>query len=108
VPREPSPPTDWWTRFGKVLPKGVRERVYEPALADLRLERFESEAGTESVPFGLSALMTLLGCLPIALHWSVTRPGTLSRRSRIVLVSAVVVVSLVVIAQYFTTVEAGY
>jgi hypothetical protein len=85
-----------WRALGRLLPREVRERVFEPAFADLlRAWLTSSRSG---VPFPLRAVGTLLGCLPIAVPRLFVREGRLTRlgRASIVLVALLGVTVVVV------------
>lgn len=72
-----------WRRLGRLLPRDVRNRVFEPALADLMHERLAGGRGARRLPFGLLALGTCLGCLPPAARRVLVRGGRLTRVGQI-------------------------
>lgn len=89
-----------WVLLGRLLPSEIRERVFEPAYADLRYTFLTSRRPRGS--FGLRVLGTWLGCIPIAVPRVIVRNGRLTRLGRGVLVGATVVtVYLVVVTQLY-------
>ena len=55
-----------WRALGRLLPRDVRERIFEPAFGDLTYHWLTSDVGRR-VPFGVRALSTFLGCFPVAI-----------------------------------------
>lgn len=55
--REPSP---WWTLLGRLLPREVRERVYEPACYE-RLSAMLESRSPARVGVGIYAINVFLG-----------------------------------------------
>ena len=53
-----------WRLLGRLLPRTVRQRVFEPAFADLLRASLESDVPMRG--FGIRALGTFVGCLPPA------------------------------------------
>ncbi len=82
-----------WRRLGRLLPREVRERVFEPEFGDLVHHRLTRRARSR-VPFGLLALGTLLGCAPIAIPRLFVRRGRMTRLGRVTAWSAAVLGSL--------------
>lgn len=82
-----------WQSLGRLLPKDVRERIFEPAMDDLAYERLTNV--DLRIPFWMQAVATLAGCLPIAIPRLFVREGRLTRTGRIAAVSTAVLGSLV-------------
>lgn len=107
VPRRELATAAKWRMLGRLLPKDVRERIFEPAFADL-LHRHLRGGGGNRIPFGLSVIATGLGCAPVAVRWLFVRNGTLTRGSWVVLVSLASLLIVVLLLRHFTRIEAGY
>ncbi len=96
--------THGWTRWralGRLLPASVRERVFEPAFADLLRETLEvASAGPRrsTAPFAVKALGTYAGCLPPSLIQLFVVSGKPTRFARAVGVVAVVGIALRLVA----------
>lgn len=101
APRRP-PPELRWRWLGRLLPRSVRERVFEPAFADLYRDTLErrSRASASRVPFAFRALATYAGCTPPALARLFVVRGKPTRLSRALGVLVVVSLGLVVAAQW--------
>ena len=87
-----------WRRLGFLLPSGVRERVYEPALTDLWLRWIAPPTGRRP-PFALHAAGTLFGCIPLAMATLFVERGHLTRFARVSLRVVVGLVTLVAALQ---------
>lgn len=72
-----------WLRLGRLLPREVRERVFEPAFYDVVRTWLQSGPGSRGIPFGARALWTALRCGPIALPRAFFNHGRLTKLSRI-------------------------
>jgi len=81
-------------RFARVLPREFRERVFEPALADLRIG--ESAAPNN----GFARVLLLLECLRIGLPQHVWRRGRPTRLG-LTLACALLVVSYVAVRLHY-------
>lgn len=86
-----------WRALGRLLPPDVRERIFEPAYSDLIHAWLMAARGRRRLPFGMRALGTYLGCIPIAVPRLFLRNGHLTRFGRLTLLSAAVVVCLVLV-----------
>jgi hypothetical protein len=95
-----------WLRLGRLLPRSVRERVFEPAYADL-LHRHLTRGGSR-VPFALQVIATGLACLPVSVRWSLFRRRVLVRLTRVAAYSAVTLIVVATLLQLLTRVEGGY
>jgi hypothetical protein len=69
-----------WRALGRLLPREVRERIFEPAFSDL-LYSWVTGTGTMNrrVPFAIRALGTYVGCVPVAVPRVFIRHGRLTR-----------------------------
>lgn len=83
-----------WRRLGRLLPPDVREHVFEPALADLAYDRLTHEESSR-LPFGLRAVGTCLGCMPLAARRLFVRRGRLTRFGQVSMWSLTVLTVLV-------------
>jgi hypothetical protein len=77
-----------WRWLGRLLPADIRERVFEPALGDLQRAWLTGGSRPASLPFGVYALGTYLGCVPGAVPLLFVRRGRLTRLGRTALWSA--------------------
>jgi hypothetical protein len=106
--REPADghaPISRWRRLGRLLPNDVRERVFEPAYADLARAWVTSAPVGERASFGLRAVATWAGCIPIAAPRLFVRDGRLTRMGRVVVLGGAAVALLAVVV---SNVVAGY
>jgi hypothetical protein len=102
---DPPPQFERWRGLGRLLPADVRARVFEPALADLVHTWLTDRENRGSIPFGLRALVTCLGCLPAAGR------GLFIRRGRLTLLGrhwAWALVALTVIGMTAARIWLGY
>lgn len=83
-----------WRGLGRILPRDVRERIFEPALADLTYGWLTNRDARGRLPFGLHALGTYLGCLPAAGRGLFVRGGRLTRLGRVTVWTIAVVTVL--------------
>ena len=85
-----------WRWLGRLLPREVRERVFEPAFADLTYGWLT--AAGRRVPFGVRAIAMFVGCVRIAIPRVIVRDGRLTRFGKVVVWAgaAIVLVMLVV------------
>lgn len=80
--RDGSPGVERWRALGRLLPREVRERVFEPAFADLTYAWLTSSEESRRLPFGAHAMGTYLGCFSIAILRLFVRGGRLTRFGR--------------------------
>ena len=66
-----------WRALGRLLPRDVRERIFEPAFGDLTYHWLTSHGGRR-LPFGVRALSTFLGCFPVVIPRLFVRGGRLT------------------------------
>lgn len=97
-----------WRGLGRYLPKEVRERVYDPAFTDLLYRWLTSGEDSKRIPFGVYAIGTVLGCIPIAVPRLFFRRGALTRLSRVVLASAATLLLALFLLSRFTGGYIGY
>lgn len=71
-----------WRWLGRLLPRDVRERVFEPAFADLTYGWLT--AADRRVPFGVRAVGTFMGCIRIAIPRVIVRHRRLTRVGKVV------------------------
>lgn len=92
-----------WRALGRLLPRDVRERIFEPAFGDLTHDWLTSDCD-HRVPFGVRALSTLLGCFPVAIPRLFVRGGRLTGFGRAsVWVVAVLATVMLVLANFSET-----
>ena len=89
-----------WHALGRLLPASVRERVFEPAFADLLRDSLEHSAGARTAPFAVRALGTYLGCVPPSVVRLFVVSGKLTRLARVMGVAVVVSVAVGVVAKW--------
>lgn len=94
--------------MGRLLPKEVRERIYEPAIADLLHGWLTRRGPARRLPFGVYAIATALGCVPPAIPRLFVRHGTLTRLSRVLLAGCAVLVIAVWMLQSYARARGGY
>ncbi len=85
-----------WRWLGRLSPRDVRERVFEPAFADLVYGWLTT--AERRVPFGVRAVGTFMGCACIAIPRVIVRDRRLTRVGKVVVWggAAIVLVMLVV------------
>ena len=81
--------------LGRLLPREVRERIYEPALADLTRRWLTDVRSRGAIPFGARALATWIACLPIVIPRTFVRERRLTRLGTIVVWGSAIVVLVV-------------
>jgi len=96
-----------WRGLGRILPREVRERIYEPAFSDL-LYRWLTQSAPQRLPFGMYALATVLGCARIAVPRMFIRNGAPTRLTRVFVVLLLAVAVAVVILQRITRTVYSY
>ena len=84
-----------WSTLGRLLPREVRERIFEPALGDLTRGWLTDGKGRGRVPFAARALATWAACIPIAIPRAFVRERRLTRLGQIVLWGSAIVVLVV-------------
>ena len=94
-----------WLALGRLLPRDVRERIFEPAFGDLLHTWMSAGPHRGSVPFGVRVLGTWIGCFPIVLPRVFVRRGRLTRFSRALLWGGAAVVALTIV---LVTMTGGY
>ena len=95
-----------WRWLGRLLPRDVRERVFEPAFADLTHEWLT--AADRRVPFGVRAVATLLGCLRIAIPRVIVRDRRLTRFGKVVVWGGAAIVLVILVVANLTEGYAAY
>jgi hypothetical protein len=83
--------------LGRLLPREVRERIFEPAFWDVLHERLSDDPRRTHLPFAFHACGLWVGCLPIATPRLFVKDGNLTRLSRGVLWSVAVAAAVVLI-----------
>ena len=101
-----APTISRWRRLGRLLPRDVRERVFEPAFADLTYGWLT--AADPRVPFGIRAVGTFVGCARIAIPRVIVRDRRLTRVGKIVVWSGAAIVLLVWVVANLTDGYATY
>lgn len=72
-----------WRALGRLLPRDVRERIFDPAFSDLVYTWLNSADGPRRVAFGVKAMSTYVACFPIAIPRLFVRRGRLTRFGRL-------------------------
>lgn len=98
-----------WRALGRLLPREIRERVFDPAFSDLLRTWVKGRGSAGALPFGLHALGTFVGCVPIAVPRLFIDRGRLTRLGRVSLISVglIVLVVLVMNSVYDAYASAG-
>lgn len=93
--------TKWWG-LGRILPRDVRERIYEPALADL-LRAWLGRTERWRLPLWAHVLRTLAGCSRVAVPRLFVVRGRLTTFGRMCCATAVVAALVIlVVANLYT------
>ncbi len=95
-----------WRWLGRLLPRDVRERVFEPAFADLTYGWLTAADGR--VPFGVRAVGTFLGCARIAIPRVIVRDRRLTRFGKVVVWGGAVVLLLMLVVANLTESYGAY
>ncbi len=96
-----------WRALGRLLPRDVRERIFEPAFGDLTYHWLTS-AGGRRLPFGLRALSTYLGCFPVAIPRLFVRRGRLTGFGRASVWAVAVLATVMLVLANFAQTYASY
>jgi hypothetical protein len=98
-----------WRSLGRLLPADVRERLFDPAFADLTHAWLTAtEKPTSGIPFGLRVLVTYMGCLSISVPRLFYRRRRLTRLSRVAVWALSVLAVVAAVVMRMTEVYAGY
>lgn len=98
-----------WRALGRLLPKDVRERIYEPAFSDLLHDWLtRTDRGRGSLHFGVQAIGTVIGCLPIAVPRLFFRGGAPTRFAWVTLVSLAALLVVFLLTQQPVQTEPMY
>ena len=96
-----------WRALGSLLPRDVRERIFEPALGDLTYHWLTSDVGRR-VPFGVRALSTILGCFPVAIPRLFVKGGRLTGFGRASVWAVAVLATVMLVIANFSETYASY
>jgi hypothetical protein len=94
--RMPDPSFDRWHALGRLLPAETRERLFDPAFADLPRAWLTTPAGAR-VPFPIAVIGIWLDCLARGVPWLFVPRRPLTRVGRVCLAGTVVVTIIVVV-----------
>jgi len=83
--------------LGRLLPREIRVRVFEPALSDLIYRWATAPAVEKRLPFGVQALGTYLGCFPVVIPRIFVQEGRLTRFGNVVLWGSAVIIGLALV-----------
>lgn len=97
-----------WRLLGRLLPREIRERIFEPAFGDLMYTWLKSTEGTRRLPFGAHAMGTYVGCFSIALPRLFMRSGRLTRLGRFSLWAVGCLTTLVLVVANWAQSYASY
>ena len=98
----PDQTMEHWRALGRLLPRDVRERIFEPAFADLMYRWLRGAQARGRVPFAVHAMGTYAGCLPIAIPRLFVDGGRLTRLGRYSLWAVGVLTGVVLIVANLT------
>ena len=96
-----------WRVLGRLLPREVRERIFEPAFSDL-VYGWLTAPTARRLPFSMHAAGTFLGCFAVALPRLFVRNRRLTRLSQVMIWSLVLVATAVLIAANVTQLYGEY
>jgi len=97
-----------WRVLGRLLPSEVRERVFEPAFADLMRDELTVSQRPARASFGLRATGMCLRCLPIAVPQIFLKRGRLTRFGRASMWVAAVLVTVALVVANMRHAYASY
>ena len=95
-----------WRWLGRLLPRDVRERVFEPAFADLTYGWLT--AADRRVPFGVRAVGTFMGCVRIVIPRVIVRDRRLTRFGKVVVWGGAAIVLVILVVANLTEGYAAY
>ena len=72
-----------WRKLGRLLPRDVRERIFDPAFADLTRAWLTSKERPKRLPFGVHVVGTWAGCFSITIPRLFVQHGRLTRFGRL-------------------------
>ena len=96
-----------WRALGRLLPRDVRERIFEPAFGDLTYQWLTS-GGDGRVPFGVRALSTFLGCFPVAIPRLFVKGGRLTGFGHASVWAVAVLATVMLVLANFAETYASY
>ncbi len=96
-----------WRALGRLLPRDVRERIFEPAFGDLTYSWLTS-GGDRRVPFGVRALSTYVGCFPVAIPRLFVKGGRLTGFGRASVWAVAVLATVMLVLANFAQSYAAY
>ena len=96
-----------WRALGRLLPRDVRERIFEPAFGDLTYHWLTSDGGRR-VPFGVRALSTFLGCFPVVIPRLFVKGGRLTGFGRASVWAVAVLATVMLVLANFAETYASY
>ena len=96
-----------WRALGRLLPRDVRERIFEPAFGDLTYQWLTSDSGRQ-LPFGVHALSTFLGCFPVAIPRLFVKGGRLTGFGRASVWAVAVLATVMLVLANFAETYASY
>lgn len=90
-----------WSALGRLLPRAVRERLFEPAFADLLRATLERDReAPNKTPFAIYALRIYLGCVPPSLVQMFVVRGRPTRLARMTGVFAALCAAVIVVSRW--------
>ena len=96
-----------WLALGRLLPRDVRERIFDPAFSDLMRAWLTASEGRRRLPFAVHAVGIYAGCFPIAIPRLFLDHGRLTRfgRASLVVIGVGATVALVVanLAEFYAS-----
>ncbi|HEX9580284.1 MAG TPA: hypothetical protein VF970_04185 [Gemmatimonadales bacterium] len=101
--REASAGPERWIAVGRLFPRDIRERVFEPAFGDLLHQWLKAPAGRPRVPFGVRVLGTCAATVVAAFPDFFVRRRRLTRVGRVTLVVLAVVAAVVILVFLWIT-----
>ena len=97
-----------WMALGRLLPREIRERVFEPALSDLIYRWATVPVVERRMPFVLQALGTYFGCVPVVIPRIFVQDGRLTRFGHVVLWGSTALVAFVLLVSTLARRYGGY
>ena len=96
-----------WRALGRLLPRDVRERIFEPVFGDLTYHWLTS-GSDRRVPFGVQALSTFLGCFPVVIPRLFVKGGRLTGFGRASVWAVAVLATVMLVLSNFAETYASY
>ncbi|MEM7414360.1 MAG: hypothetical protein AAF389_02620 [Gemmatimonadota bacterium] len=96
-----------WRWVGRLLPREVRERVFEPAFEDLKYAWVVGRTD-RAMPFPVHVAVTWLACLPIVVPRALFRDGHLTRLGRAAVIAGLLFIGAALLVSNVADSYASY